>query len=71
MTVKHLMYVWEAVAYLLGELHRLLEVVLVDSTSTRGLQWALDRKQKLETVVSLLGEAQQQTPRSVQHDLGR
>ena len=69
-TVKHLMYLWEAVAYLFGELHRLLEVVIVDPASSSGLLSALGRKQELETVVSLLGEVQLQAPVSVQHDLG-
>ena len=70
MSVKHLMYVWEAVAYLFGELHRLLDVVIVDATSNSGLLSAHDRQQEVETVVSLLAEVQQQAPVSVQHDLG-
>lgn len=69
-TVNHLMYVWEAVASLFGELHRLLEVVIVDPTSSSGLLSARDRQQELESVVSLLAEARQQAPLSVQHDLG-
>ncbi|GAC1650272.1 MAG: hypothetical protein NVS4B9_41230 [Ktedonobacteraceae bacterium] len=68
-TVKHLLYFWEAVAYLFGELHRLLEVVIVDATSPTGVMMASHREQELETVVSLLKVVQQQAPTSLQHDL--
>ena len=68
-TVEQLMHLWEAVAYLLGELHRLLEVVIVDSTSATGLMTPSRRQAELETLVTLLVEVQQQAPASLQHDL--
>lgn len=67
--LKQLMSLWEAVAYLFEELHRLLDVVIVDATSTSGVMTASARQQELETVVSLLKEVQQQVPASLQHDL--
>lgn len=67
--MKHLMHLWKRWLTCLGELHRFLEMVIIDSTSNSVLP-TLSRKQELETVVSLLGEAQQQALVSVQHDLG-
>lgn len=68
-TVECLMHLWEAVAYLFRELHHLLEVVILDETSVSGLMSVVTRQQELETVVSLLGELQEQVPASLQHDL--
>lgn len=68
-TVKQLMHVWEAVAYLFAELHRLLEVVIVDRRSTSGLMSAHVRTQELQTLVGLLREVQDDAPASVQHDV--
>jgi transposase-like protein len=69
-TVEHLMHLWEAVAYLFWELHHLLDVVIVDSTSASGLMTPSRREAELQTLVSLLFEVQQQAPASLQHDLG-
>jgi hypothetical protein len=68
-TVNHLMSLWEAVAYLFTELHRLLSVVIVDRTSATGLMTSSRRKAELQTLVTLLFEVQQQAPANLQHDL--
>ena len=67
-TVKHLMALWEAVAYLFGELHHLLEGVIVDATSPTGVMTASHRQQELETVISLLKHVQSQAPARFQYD---
>lgn len=67
--VKHLLHLWEAVAYLFGELHRLLEVIVVESTSSSGLMSVQHRQQELETLVSLLKELQPHIPSSLQQDV--
>src|SRR5260370_30994475 len=63
------MHLWEAVAYLCWELHHLLDVVIVDSTSAWGLMSVSRREAELHTLVSLLFEVQHQAPASLQHDL--
>src|SRR5260370_6742463 len=63
------MHLWEAVAYLFWELHHLLDVVIVDSTSAWGLMSVSRREAELHTLVSLLFEVQHQAPASLQHDL--
>lgn len=68
-TVEHLMHLWEAVAYLFRELHHLLDVVMVDSSSASGLLSVSRREAELHTLVSLLFEVQQQAPASLQQDL--
>lgn len=68
-TVAHLMHLWEAVAYLFAELHQLLEVVIVDSTSASGLMTVSRRTAELQTLVTLLVEVAQQAPARVQRDL--
>jgi hypothetical protein len=61
-TVEHLLLLWEAVAYLFGELHALLEVVIVENRSACGLLCAADRQGELETLVDLLFELPEQAP---------
>jgi transposase-like protein len=67
--VGHLMHVWEAVAYLFRELHRLLDVMLLEREPEAGLMPVSRRQVELETLVHLLFEVVPQAPTSVQHDL--
>ncbi len=67
--VSHLLNVWEAVAYLFQQFHQLLDVVIIDATSTSGLLSAPGRQAELETLVSLLFDLEEQVPTSLKSDL--
>jgi hypothetical protein len=67
--VSQLLNVWEAVAYLFQQVQPLLEVVIIDATSTSGLLCAPSRQAELETLVSLLFELEERVPTSLKSDL--
>lgn len=67
--VDALLFLWEAVAYLFGELHRLLAVVIRDDRSALGVMSVEDRKQEIQTVIELLSSVAEQAPKPLQHDL--
>lgn len=68
-TVEQLLLLWEAVAYLFRELHRLLDVVLLERDPQAGLMPVSRRQEELETLVCLLFEVVPAAPTSLQHDL--
>lgn len=64
-------YAAHGLRYLSGELHRLLEVVVLAAQQSCGLLSNALRQADLEACVSLLDELSHVTPSSLQHDLGR
>jgi hypothetical protein len=68
--LKQLMHVWEALAYLLSELQRLLQVVVLQSDAGAGLLPLGGRQQELQTLIHLLAELATHAPASLQADIG-
>ncbi len=64
-------YVAQGLRYLSGELHRLVEVVVLAAQPSQGLLCSALRQGELEACVSLLDELSQAAPSSLQHDLVR
>ena len=62
-------YVADGLRYLSGELHRLLEVVVLAHQPKAGIVASARRQEELETCLALLDELSQAAPASMQQDL--
>ena len=62
-------YVAQSLRYLSGELHRLLEVVVLADSPAQGVMPSVVRQGELETLLVLLDELRQAAPADMQHDL--
>jgi len=62
-------YVADSLRYLSGELHHLLEVVVLATRPGQGVVSSSVRQGELETVLSLLDELRQTAPDGMQHEL--
>ncbi len=62
-------YVAQSLRYLSGELHRLLEVVVLVDLPAQGVMPSSMRHEELATLLVLLDELRQAAPVDMQHDL--
>jgi hypothetical protein len=62
-------YVADGLRYLSGELHRLLDVVVLATHPTQGVLSSASRQSELETVLSLLEELSRAAPSAMQREL--
>jgi hypothetical protein len=67
--MRQVEYVASGLSYLLSEMHRLLEVVVLKETSSQGILDSASRQSELETIVYLLVQLEHEAPKDLASQL--